>query len=207
MLVNGIGAGLVAAAAAKAGALIVQISTNEVFDGASDRPYRERDRPEPVNAYGASKLRAEQLVASATADHLIIRTAWLFGPDGDSFVTRIRSAAAAASARREPLRVVTDESGNPTWTPALATLVSRAASDSYRGILHVAGEPPASRHDWAVAILRDSDVEVLPTESRSFVRASRVPRHAILDMGLARSLGLPAIDWAPHIVDTPGNEG
>lgn len=198
--VNATGAGFVAQAAARAGALIVHISTNEVFDGTADQPYQENDEPNPINPYGRSKHLGELLVADATTDHLIVRTAWLFGTYGDSFVTKIR-AAANASPSGAPVRVVDDEWGNPTWIPALANIISDLATSDVRGILHVAGQPATSRFGWAQAILSGTFTGIEPISSASYERASSVPLRAVLSMERARSYGVPDIDWRPHVAE------
>lgn len=197
MAVNGTAAGEVAAAAAAAGALAVQISTNEVFDGTAAPPYTEDDAPNPINPYGTSKLAGEKMVQAATDGHLIVRTAWLFGSTGENFVTRILAAADAAAARGQPLRVVGDEFGNPTpaaWLAnAIATLVVDPDQGGGRKILHLAGSPPTSRYHWAKAALGDS-VEIQAIRSDEFQRASRVPRRAVLSVSLAAQLGF-ATGW------------
>ena len=200
MRVNGEAAGAVAAAAAAAGALIVQISTNEVFDGRLGRPYAEEDEPNPINPYGASKLAGERAVASANPRHLIARTAWLFGPRGSNFVTKILAAADRAHAAEEPLRVVDDEWGNPTWTPWLADTIATLISDPARrdaSVWHLAGEPPTSRRGWATHLLRDVDVEILPITLAEYSRPSRPPERAILDTRRARAIGL-TLEWMSH---------
>lgn len=179
MRINGEAAGAVARAGGAAGALVVQISTNEVFDGTLDRPYVEDDKPNPINPYGASKLAGERLVAEASERHLIVRTAWLFGPGGTNFVTKILAASERARASGDPLRVVDDEWGNPTWTPWLAEAVRRLTGHA-TGIRHVAGEPATSRHGWAVEVLRRVDVPMERTSSSAFERPSRVPPRAVL---------------------------
>lgn len=205
-LLNGTAAGSIAEMAHAVDALVVQISTNEVFDGRADRAYREDDPPNPVNPYGASKLLGEQAVAQASTEHLIVRTAWLFGPRGASFVTRIRRAAQAARDAERPLDVVADEWGNPTWTPDLASSIVRAVASNRRGILHLAGEPPCSRYEWAEAALRGWDLELRPVTRDGFVRASTVPRRAVLDTGLATRLGHPVMEWRSHVGDVPTAE-
>ena len=190
MRVNGEAAGAVAEAAARAGALIVQISTNEVFDGTLDRPYTEDDAPNPINPYGASKLAGERLVAAANPRHIIVRTAWLFGPGGANFVTKV--LAAAERVGRGTLQVVEDEWGNPTPTPWLAAAIRRVVSPSPgspEGIRHLVGMPPVSRHDWACHILRGRQVDLRPTRLADYRRASTVPPRAVLqpsdDLGAA----------------------
>ena len=203
---NGSAAGAIAEAAHQVGALAVQISTNEVFDGRSDRAYREDDGPNPVNPYGASKLVGERAVARQAPEHLIVRTAWLFGPRGESFVTRIRRAAIVARDAGRPLDVVEDEWGNPTWSPDLASSIVRAVASDRRGILHLAGEPPSSRYHWAEAALRGWGVELRPVMSDAFARASTVPKRAILDTTVAAGLGIPVMDWRPRVADVPSGE-
>lgn len=207
MRINGESAGEVAAAARRANALVVQISTNEVFDGTGELPYREAATPAPINAYGASKLAGERAVMDATPRHLVVRTAWLFGPAGSNFVTKILAAAQRLGERGEPLRVVDDEWGNPTWTPQLAEAIVRAveaAPDTGANILHLAGTPASTRFDWAattLAELADASSRVERIASADYPRASTVPLHALLDDGLARSLGIGPLEWKDATAD------
>jgi dTDP-4-dehydrorhamnose reductase len=209
MRINAEAAGAVARAAASAGALIVQISTNEVFDGTVRRPYAEGDKPNPINPYGASKLAGERAVAAANPQHLIVRSAWLFGPRGTDFVTRILAAAERARAAHEPLRVVDDEWGNPTWTPSLADAITRLAADPRAAdgtVWHLAGEPPTSRLGWANRVLSKVEVEILPIKLADYARPSRPPRRAVLNTQKARSIGL-ALEWTGIADDRPEEEG
>jgi dTDP-4-dehydrorhamnose reductase len=203
MAINGDAAGRVAEAAAAADATMVQISTNEVFDGASDEPYREDDEPNPINAYGASKLAGERLVAQASPRHLLVRTAWIFGPGGRNFPAKILEVARRQAAAGEPVRVVADEHGNPTWAPDLAEAIHVAvaafeAGGLGPGILHVAGGPPTSRFAWAEAVLRQvPGVQLVPISLAQYPRPSRVPPRAVLSTERTRSLGIPPFDWRP----------
>ena len=198
MWINGTAAGSVATAAARAGALVIQISTNEVFDGVLERPYTEDDEPNPINPYGAAKLAGERLVAAANPHHLIIRTAWLFGPGGSNFVTKILAAADRARLSGQPLRVVDDESGNPTPTPWLADVIvnlSQRGARSVEGVMHVAGSPVTSRLGWARHILSGTDVAITPIRLSDFQRDSTVPPRATLSSRRFGQLGIPAGDW------------
>ena len=200
MRLNGQAAGMVAEVARRAGALIVQVSTNEVFDGALDRPFREDDRPAPINPYGASKLAGEEAVAAANPRNLIVRTAWLFSPRSRTFPARIRAAAERAQAAGEPLRVVSDEFGNPTWAADLARAIVQVSRQALRGdapqLVHIAGWPPASRLEWALASLADMrEVRVDPITLAEYPRPGRVPPRAVLDVELARGLGVAPSDW------------
>lgn len=200
MRINGRAAGAIAGAASTVGALVVQVSTNEVFDGVADRPYVETDRTNPINPYGASKLAGEAAVAAANPRYLIVRTAWLFGRSRDTFPGKIRAAAHRALAAGKPLRVVDDEHGNPTWVPDLAAGIVQAIALAQRGntprILHIAGWPPASRLEWAWKILDDlQELRILAIRQADFDRPSSAPERAVLDVGLARSLGIEPPDW------------
>jgi dTDP-4-dehydrorhamnose reductase len=194
MLINGEAAGAVASAAARAGALIVQISTNEVFDGTLDRPYTEDDEPNPINPYGVSKLRGEKLVTKSRARHIIVRTSWIYsGRSG--FPSKIEAAASDASSSR-PLRVVADESANPTRADWLADAIVRLVTlpVPHDSTYHLAGWPPASRFEWARAIL-DLHVVIEPITRAQYLRASRVPPRAVLDVTRAAELGIPPGRW------------
>ena len=202
MLINGEAAGGVAAAAERTAAIAVQISTNEVFDGESEEPYSEGDVPRPGNAYGESKLAGEQAVRAATDRHLIVRTAWLYGGDV-SFPIKIRAAAERARSEGRPLKVVADEFGNPTPANALADRIADLLSIWHElvtpQLIHLAGEPPTTRYDWARQLLGDS-VSIEPIRQEDYPRPSRPPRKAVLETSLAASLGLEPIMWQ----DQPG---
>lgn len=206
--INGEAAGSVAGAAARVGALVVQVSTNEVFEGSLHRPYDERDRPSPINPYGASKLLGERLVAAANRRHLIVRTSWLFGPGSQNFVTKIIGAAAQSLSAGEPLRVVRDEWGNPTWAPGLAEAIVSVAAENYPGdqgmrIRHLSGLPSTTRFDWAQLIMDAARIPVkLETAAQlDFVRASTPPPRAILETTDEHAKTLPHVDWRSATVD------
>ncbi len=195
MRINGDGAGALARFAASLGARTVQVSTNEVFDGSLDRPYRPDDEPNPINPYGASKLAGERAVVAATPAHLIVRTAWLFGPGGTNFVTKILAAADRARASGSPVRLVDDEIGNPTWTPDLAAAIVSLVASGRTGIVHAAGTPSVSRLDWGRVALEAAGIAV-PVEAvglSAFERASTPPPRAVLEP----SDGVPEMAWDP----------
>jgi dTDP-4-dehydrorhamnose reductase len=186
-------------------ALFVQISTNEVFSGDSETPYREVDEPRPVNAYGMSKLLGERSVQSEGRRVMIVRTAWLFGPGGKNFVTKILSAADDSQARGTALRVVEDEWANPTWTPALAhgIISLLQGAQDLPSIVHIAGTPACSRLTWAVETLMCAGISgpIIPIRQADFVRASIPPLRAILSTELADSLGILGLEWKDPLAD------
>ena len=122
--INGEGAGHVAEAADRIGAPLLQLSTDYVFDGALNRPYREDDPPGPRSAYGRSKLLGERLVAERCANSVIVRTAWLFSPYGANFVRTMLSL----NEMRDEVSVVADQRGNPTSALDLATALLAVAA-------------------------------------------------------------------------------
>ncbi|MEX2227525.1 MAG: dTDP-4-dehydrorhamnose reductase [Dehalococcoidia bacterium] len=149
--INCAGTENVAAASARTGAMLIAVSTNEVFDGAKREPYLESDRTGAVNAYGASKRDGEVRAMLVDPNVRIVRTSWLFGEGGDNFVEKV---LAAARAGRE-LRFVTDEVATPTATfelaRAIGALIEREAP---AGIYHLSNEGAASRYEWAREIVR-----------------------------------------------------
>jgi dTDP-4-dehydrorhamnose reductase len=198
MLINGTAAGAVARTAAEVDALAVQVSTNEVFDGTHRRAYAEDDPPIPINPYAVAKLAGERLTAAAGGRSIVVRTAWVFGPDS-GFPTRIRAAADRMLGEGLPLRIVADEWGNPTpasWlADAIVELVGLEARGPLTGIVHAAGRPPATRNEWARHVLADHGVEIQQMALSEFRRDSLVPQHAVLDTGRLERLGIAPADW------------
>ncbi len=175
---------------ARRGIDLVQISTNEVFDGRRDhdRGYLPDDLATPGNAYGTSKWEGE-IEASAAyrrrqASLGIVRTAWLFGPPGNDFPTKILAAAERARAAGEPLKVVGDEFGSPTFSHDVAeAIVDVLGSHEWRGVYHVVNDGVASRADWARELFRQvgMEVEIEEVPAATWVRASAPPAWGVLE--------------------------
>lgn len=149
--INATGPGLLAAAAARAGAAIVHFSTDYVFDGSAG-PWREADRPAPLGVYGASKLAGERAVAAVNPRHIILRTSWVCSATGQNFLkTMLRLGAT-----RDVLRVVADQQGAPTFADDLAAavihVVPRVVAGEGCGLFHLTGAPETSWHGFAEAI-------------------------------------------------------
>lgn len=173
--INGSAVELLAAAANEAGALLVQISTDFVFDGSKRTPYEVTDPTNPLSAYGRSKLLGE-LAATHAEKHLIIRTSWLFGVHGPNFVEAIRNQIRKGT---NPLRVVADQHGRPTYTPHLAHAIIRLASADVRGIVQYADADACSWYDFAVAIAGGA-AEVKPISTEEFPRPAKRPAYSVL---------------------------
>ena len=189
--VNGAGAGHVAAAAARAGAWMVHVSTDYVFSGSKRAPYVESDPVGPVSAYGRSKLEGERAVAVQAPDtHTIVRTAWLFGAGGSCFPKTILRAAA----QRPELTVVADQIGCPTFTGHLAPALVALAAQRTPGVLHVAGGGQCSWYEFAAAIVGAGRVDCLvrPISSEAYPVPARRPANSVL----ASERGAPELpDW------------
>lgn len=182
----------VARAAHLAGARLIALSTDYVFAGDLDRPYHEWDRPDPRTVYGRSKLAAEQAAAAHCPDHTIVRTAWLYGSGGPSFVhTMLRLGAEDGP----PLRVVDDQAGCPTSAAALAGLLARLVDDPLPGIVHGVCAGSTTWFGLARAVLarRGSRRGVQACTTAEFPRPAPRPRNSRLDGLALRLAGLPAM--------------
>src|SRR3990170_2443549 len=194
LLINGEGSGIVAAGCSLAGAAMVYISSNEVFDGTAREPYREDDAPNPVNAYGRSKLEGERLVRSTLERHYVVRTAWLYGAGRVSFPEKVLQMAA----RTGRLKGVADEIASPTWTADLAAGIAALIRGSPFGIYHLTNSGHCSRLEWAQEVLRLrglSDVPVEPATQEEFGVPYRKPVFSALSLEKARRLGIEMPPW------------
>ena len=176
--VNGSSVQLLAEAANRADALLVQISTDFVFDGLKRTPYEINDSPSSRSAYGRSKQLGEQ-AATHAQKHLIVRTSWLFGVHGPNFVEAIRKQIAKGT---DPLRVVNDQRGRPTWTPHLADALIRLVNLDARGIAHYADQPECTWYDFACAIVEElgAAITVKPVSTEDFPRPAARPAYSVL---------------------------
>jgi dTDP-4-dehydrorhamnose reductase len=182
--VNGAGVDRLARAATNAGARLVHVSTDYVFDGAGSRPYAIDAVTAPRSVYGESKLAGER-AALAAPRSLVVRTSWLFGPGGPNFVRAIlgqvdrRRAAGDAS----PLRVVADQTGLPTYTPFLARGLWDLAASGESGVFHYANRDATTWHGFASEIVAASmpDLAVEPVTTAEFPRPARRPAYSVLD--------------------------
>ncbi len=200
MLVNGRGAGLVAEACGEAGAAMVYVSSNEVFDGEKNSPYDEDDATNAVNAYAASKLEGERQVAAALEKHYIVRTSWLYGPGRVSFPEKILQAAQQDG----KLRAVTDEIASPTWTLDLAEAISKLVRTGAYGLYHFSNGGWCSRLEWAVEILRlagMTDVPIEPATMADFDLPYRKPPFTAIANNNGARLGITLRPWQEALAD------
>jgi len=206
---NGHATAVLARACAERGLDLAIVSTNEVFDGSlpEGAAYGPDAMPAPINPYGVSKLAAEQAAEvafeAATGQLGIVRTAWLFGSPESDFPGRILAAASRARETGQPLRVVGDEWGTPTYIHDLAEgIVDLLAEDAIGGIHHVVNGGIATRADWARDAIGRAGltVEIEEIASSDWPRPSTVPLRAIL---AATSLpyGAPLRAWPDAMAD------
>jgi dTDP-4-dehydrorhamnose reductase len=201
--VNRDGAGFVAEACARAGATLIYLSTDYVFDGKARTPYREDAAPAPLSVYGRSKLDGETAVRARLEHHIILRTAWVYGLDGRNFMKTMLELARSQS----ELRVVSDQHGSPTSAREIAHAVAAiagrmGAGADHWGTYHVAGAGVTSWHGFAEAIFEFAAryglprPRVIPIASSEFPAAARRPVYSGLDCAkIARDFGLEPKAW------------
>lgn len=193
LAVNATAVGHLAQAANAAGATLVQVSTDYVFDGNGSRPYLEDDPTGPLSAYGRTKLAGEREAAKAHRV-VIARTSWLFG-EGENFVEAIRRQLAAG--KRE-LRVVDDQIGCPTYAVDLAVALLKLLERGALGCVHVANAGATTWFGFAREIAGQlrADVVIVPVATAEMPRPAARPRSSVLDTGrLVGLLGAPLPPW------------
>lgn len=179
LLVNGLGPRNLALACREVDAVLMQVSTDYIFDGSNPAPYGVFDPPSPVNAYGRSKLWGEQAVAAAGGRFYIVRTSWLYGHGGKNFVETMLRLGREKGA----VRVVDDQRGCPTYTADLARAMADLAVTGCYGIYHVTNSGPATWYGFAAAIFAAAGlkVDLSPCTTAGFSRPARRPANSVLD--------------------------
>ena len=197
MEVNGKAPGRLAAAL-PSNCRLIHISTDYVFDGLGHRPYREGDATSPRTVYGRSKLHGEPGVLDAGG--LVVRTSWVFGPEGRNFVSAIASRIGEGA----PARVVSDQVGCPTYAPYLATALVDLARVGTSGIVHYCNAPAVSWHGFALAIADTLglSVPITPIPSSELTRPAVRPAYSVLDTSRFETLVNRGIEpWRPGLDD------
>ena len=180
--------------------LVVYFSTDYVFDGTKGRPYVETDAPAPLNVYGRSKLAGEELVLGWVRG-MVIRTSWLFSETGHNFVKTILAAGREKATAGEPLQVVDDQIGSPTFAGHLAVAVNEALRRGVGpGLYHMAGSGYCSWNEFAreVVELAGIPVEVEPIASAELDQAAKRPAFS----ALASERPIPRLPhWAEGVAE------
>ena len=194
--------GALAGACAARGALLVHYSTDYVFDGSAQRPWREDDPTAPLGVYGASKLAGEEAVRGSGARHMVFRTAWVYGLHGHNFMrTMLRLGA-----ERDELRVVADQVGTPTPARLIASATAHVlrADRGSSGLWHLTATGGTSWHGFAEAIfagavergLLPKAPRVLPVTTGDYPTPARRPAYSRLDTARAQAdFGLELPCW------------
>ena len=191
-IINVSGTKNIAEAAEAAGAVLVYISTDYVFDGTNAGEYPVDAETNPKNEYGRTKLAGEQLVQSICSNYYIIRTSWVFGQYGHNFVYTMRRLAETYPT----LTVVSDQVGRPTWTRTLAEfMVHVMETKPATGIYHLSNDNSCSWYEFACEILKDFDVEVKPVTSEEYPQKAYRPKHSVMDLSKAKVTGFTIPTW------------
>jgi dTDP-4-dehydrorhamnose reductase len=198
--INATGTGNVAKASGRAGSLLIYISTDYVFNGSKRSPYKEVDEPDPINYYGLTKLQGENRVRGLAARHLIVRTSWLFGPNGKNFVDTILGKASGV----ESLKVVDDQRGSPTYTGDLARGIKSLIEGELEGVVHLTNSGDATWFELARCAtgLAGLDVEIEPVQSAAYPTKARRPSYSVLASDVLERAGIePLPPWEQGVKD------
>lgn len=197
--INAIGPRNLAIACEKIGAKFVQVSTDYVFDGNIDRPYREDDNTCPNSIYGSSKLMGENFTKEFCSRHFIVRTAWLYG-DGNNFV---RTMLKLSETNKE-INVVNDQFGSPTSAVDLAKAIIELIHTEHYGTYHGTCEGKCSWYDFAQKIFEISniDIKVNPVTSEEYKRPAPRPAYSVLDNFMLKLVGLNSFrNWEDALIE------
>ena len=214
-LVNAVAAGVLAEEAERAGALLIHYSTDYIFDGRNEDGYVENDEPNPLNAYGRTKLKGEQLVRSTACDHLILRTSWVYASRGANFLlTMLRLAK-----EREEISIVNDQFGSPTWANHIANTTAYVAYHAQRerqhgefesDLYHLTSRGKTTWYEFAVKMFQEArglglgDDFILsktsPITTDAYPTAAIRPKYSYLKCdSLESKYGLQMPDWSTSL--------
>ena len=188
--VNAIGARNLSIAARKVGARIIQLSTDDVFDGQTDQPYTEFDTPNPRTVYGKSKLAGENYVRELTTKHIIIRSSWIFG-SGENYVKNLLEEAN----QNYNISVAKDQFASPTSAKLLAHMILYLMDFGEYGLFHVTCQGVCSRYEFANEVLRLSETKARlhPVTTEKDKLTNYRPTYSVLDNLMLRLLGIPLL--------------
>ena len=186
---NALGPRNLALATAERQIPVLHVSSDYVFDGTSSEPYHEYHHTNPLSVYGSSKLAGETAVAALNERHYIVRTAWLYHEIGGNFPNRMLQQKG-----RPEVRVVSDQSGSPTYAPHLANAIGRLVTTGAYGTYHFAGSGGTSFYELTLALYRhlEIDVPVIAVTTADFPRPAARPRYSVLTTLQKPEILLPA---------------
>lgn len=189
--VNALGTANVALAARETGAVLVAVSTDYVFDGAKGAPYHEYDEPGPLSAYGRSKLAGEREARALAPEHLVVRTAWVYGGGSDFLTGALRRLAAG-----ETVPAIVDRTSSPTYVGHLAERLLSLAASGLRGVAHLAGPEPLSWFDVLARARRLADLpgDLVEQKADDLDRPAPRPVNSSLTSLVPEVPGLPPVE-------------
>jgi dTDP-4-dehydrorhamnose reductase len=226
--INSVAPAVIAEAAKKIGAALVHYSTDYVFDGSKNSPYEEDDPPNPISAYGRTKLAGEQAIRDSGVDHLIFRTAWVYSTRGKNFLLTILRLAT----QREELRIVRDQIGAPTWSREIAGASTQVLQQIYNrsdataawsergGTYHLTAAGETNWYEFTQAILQEAAQapdslawfraatnekellarRVLPITTAEYPTPARRPAYSVLSNSkLNRAFGIQLPGWRQQL--------
>jgi dTDP-4-dehydrorhamnose reductase len=203
---------ILAEEAERCGAWLVHFSTDYVFDGTATRPYREEDPVNPLGVYGRTKAVGEEAVRRACGRHLILRVAWVYGTRGKNFLKTIQRLAATGN----PLRIVHDQVGVPTWSRAIADATAQVAEvvlkapegDTLAGTYHLAAGASCSWYDFAAEIVAHTgaqSAEIHPITTAEYPTPARRPAYSVLDASkIWVTFGVQLATWQDQLASCVG---
>ena len=214
MAVNGKGPGLLAKAAKKVGAGLIHYSTDYVFDGCSETPYKEEDPPNPLSVYGKSKLEGEKALYKAGIPYLILRTSWVYSHRGKNFLLAIQRLAK----EKESLRIVNDQIGAPTWARSIAKGTHKILwqclnqnwpkikDPSLSGIFHLTCQGKTSWHGFAKEIINlsgtDKNIALQPIATSEYSTPATRPLYSLLNNEkIKKKFSLDIPQWKDALKD------
>jgi dTDP-4-dehydrorhamnose reductase len=187
-LINASGTRNLAVAAEQVGAKLCYISTDYVFDGTSNVPYKEYDNTNPQSVYGKSKRAGEQLTQTLCSKYFIVRTSWVYGLHGNNFVKTMLKLAR----ERDTVKVVHDQIGSPTYTIDLCDFLMQLIRTERYGIYHASNSGVCSWYEFAKAIFEENGIQmdVVPCLTEEFSRPAPRPGYSVMDHLSIRTNGL-----------------
>ena len=183
--------------AARYDKIIIHISSDFIFNGRKrlPQPYFEDDPMNPLSRYGLTKMESEMAVKQNAPHYIIIRTGWIYGVRGDSFIKQILQLALKSN--QKPIYVVDDQIGSPTWSHRLAKQIKVLIDNKKEGVYHATSEGYCSRYEWAKYLLEKMDITipVLPCASEKYPTPARRPLNSILEN---RQLKIEGLNIMPN---------
>ncbi len=192
--INALPLAVIGQEARRSGAHVVHISTDFVFDGSGERPWREEDEPAPLNVYGATKLEGERLLAESGCRHATMRVQWTYGAHGANFASKIAELART----RNSLKIVDDQIGAPTHAAEMAKAMLALLGKRVEGLFHFAASGYASRYETAQLIFKTLGIgkELLPCKSSEFPTPAARPLNSRFDCSkIERAIGIERPAW------------